>query len=216
MLLLWVYCCTPIAVLAVYLSRWRQNATLPSIIVYWRSLHFIPYVTMIGHWARKFNDQSTRNLFKKFATNDPLAKSNDCEFLPWKLLHKNPVLSEKTWLYLSKRSAYLGILVIHGQSVDIVGSFLAVMKLFACGILCTWGSRGGSPSLMAIKEPAETGILRWIFVNDRKTGLWAICASGGLSPAHFCFVFVFVFSPFFSGTRKSLPFLCNLMALPVR
>ena len=58
-----------------------------------------------------------------------------------------------------------------GQNVDIVGSFLAVMKLFACGILWTWGSRGGSPSLMAIKEPAETGILRWIFVNDRKTGL---------------------------------------------
>ena len=26
----WVYCCTPIAVLAVYLSRWRQNSTLPS------------------------------------------------------------------------------------------------------------------------------------------------------------------------------------------
>ena len=29
----WVYCCTPITVLAVYLSRWRQNATLPSTIV---------------------------------------------------------------------------------------------------------------------------------------------------------------------------------------
>ena len=72
------YCCTPITVLAVYLSRWRQNVTLPSI-VYWRSLHFIPYVTMIGHWARKFNDQSTRILFKKFRT-DPLAKSNLCEY----------------------------------------------------------------------------------------------------------------------------------------
>ena len=91
------------------------------------------------------------------------------------------------------------------------------MKLFACGTLWTWGSWGGSPSLMAIKEPAETGILRWIFVNDRKTGLWAICASGGLFPPHFCFVFVFCFFPFFfPGTRKSLPFLCNLMALPVR
>ena len=59
------YCCTPIAVLAVYLSRWRQNATLPSI-VYWRSLHFIPYVTMIGHWARKFNDYGTRILLRNF------------------------------------------------------------------------------------------------------------------------------------------------------
>ena len=59
MLLLRVYCCTPIAVLAVYLSRWRQKVKLP-IIVYWRSLYFIPYVTMIGHWAQKFNDQSTR------------------------------------------------------------------------------------------------------------------------------------------------------------
>ena len=61
----WVYCCTPIAVLAVYLSRWRQNVTLPSI-VYWRSLHFIPYVIMIGHWAQKFNDQSTRILSRNF------------------------------------------------------------------------------------------------------------------------------------------------------
>ena len=64
------YCCTPITVLAVYLSRWRQNATLPSIIVYWRSLHFIPYVTMIGHWARKFNDQMYAYPFKKIYPTD--------------------------------------------------------------------------------------------------------------------------------------------------
>ena len=64
------YCCTPIAVLAVYLSRWRQNATLPSI-VYWRSLHFIPYVTMIGHWARKSNDKSTRTLSRNCTPTTP-------------------------------------------------------------------------------------------------------------------------------------------------
>ena len=62
-----------------------------------------------------------------------------------------------------------------------------------------WGSRGGSPSLMAIKEPAETGILRWIVVNDRKAGMWAICASGGCIPAPlFCFVLFCVFSLYFS------------------
>ena len=107
----WVYCCTPITVLAVYLSRWRQNATLPSIIVYWRSLHFIPYVTMIGHWARKYNDLCTRILFKKFATNDPLAKSNHCEFLPWKLLHKKPCAIGKDLTVFIKEigvSRYIG------------------------------------------------------------------------------------------------------------
>ena len=103
------YCCTPIAVLAVYLSRWRQNATLPSIIVYWRSLHFIPYVTMIGHWARKFNDQMYAYPFKKIYPTDLWLNRHSVNFLPWKLLHKNPVLSEKTWQYLSKRSAYLDV-----------------------------------------------------------------------------------------------------------
>ena len=113
----WVYCCTPITVLAVYLSRWRQNATLPSTIVYWRSLHFIPYVTMIGHWARKFNDQSTRNLFKRFLPNRPSGSLFPVKISSVEVIHKNPVLSEKTWLYLSKRSAYLGILVIQPASI---------------------------------------------------------------------------------------------------
>ena len=49
-----------------------------------------------------------------------------------------------------------------GQSVDIVGSFLAVMEILFVVLCDPWGSRGGSPSLMAIKVPAETGILRWI------------------------------------------------------
>ena len=46
------------------------NNKTPSIIVYWRSLHFIPYVTMIGHWARKFNDQMYAYPLKKFHPTD--------------------------------------------------------------------------------------------------------------------------------------------------
>ena len=116
MLLLWVYCCTHIAVLAVYLSRWRQNATLPSIIVYWRSLHFIPYVIMIGHWARKFNDYGTRILSRNF-TQQTSGLIDSVNISSVEVIHKNPVLSEKTWLYLSKRSAYLRILVIQFASI---------------------------------------------------------------------------------------------------
>ena len=116
MLLLRVYCCTPSAVLAAYLSRWRQNVTLPSI-VYWRSLHFIPYVTMIGHWARKFNDLGTRILSRNFATTTLWLNRTTVNFFRGSYSTKNPVLSEKTWLYLSKRPACLLILVIQPASI---------------------------------------------------------------------------------------------------
>ena len=68
---------------------------------------------------------------------------------------------------------------------------------------------------MAIKEPAETGILRWIFVNDRKPECERFVRPVVVFPPHF-FVLFCVFSLFSPGTRKSLAFLCNLMALPVR
>ena len=58
-----------------------------------------------------------------------------------------------------------------GQSVAVVGSFLATMKLFACEICGTWGSRGESLSLMAIKVLAETIQLDVIYVYDRKAGM---------------------------------------------
>ena len=75
--------------------------------------------------------------------------------------------------------------------MDIVGSFLAVMKLFACGILCTWGSRGGSPSLMAIKVPAETGDIETMSSTTRRTMKdfkWTIvCYNvGGSRTRHTC------------------------------
>ena len=117
MLLLWVYCCTPIEVLAVYLSRWRQNAALPSIIVYWRSLHFIPYVTMIGHWARKFNDSVHVSFTRNLQPTTPWLNRTTVNFFRGSYSTKNPVLSEKTWLYLSKRPACLLILVIQPASI---------------------------------------------------------------------------------------------------
>ena len=56
--------------------------------VYFRSLHLIPYVTMIGHWARKYNDQMYAYPFKKIYPTDQVAYQSTVIFLPWKLLHK--------------------------------------------------------------------------------------------------------------------------------
>ena len=45
------------------------------------------------------------------------------------------------------------------------------MKIFAYEFCGKWGSRGESPSLMAIKVLAETGFLEVVSVNDRKAGM---------------------------------------------
>ena len=105
------YCCTPITVLAVCLSRWRQNATLPSIIVYWRSLHFIPYVTMIGHWDRKFNDSVHVPFTRNFATKDLLANRNLCVLSSVEVIHKKPCAIGKDLTVFIKKigvSRYIG------------------------------------------------------------------------------------------------------------
>jgi len=80
------------------------------------------------------------------------------------------------------------------------------MKLFACGTLWTWGSWGGSPSLMAIKVPAET----WYMAVDlcdwpKSRNVSDLCVRWLYSRP--TFLFCFVFFPFFLPAPGSpLPF----------
>ena len=117
MLLLWVYCCTPIEVLAVYLSRWRQNAT-------YHQLSFTDgrYISFhIWLWLGIEPENSTIYVHVSFSRNlqptTPWLDQTSVNFFRGSYSTKNPVLSEKTWLYLSKRPACLLILVIQPASI---------------------------------------------------------------------------------------------------
>ena len=117
MLLLWVYCCTPIAVLAVYLSRWRQNVTY-----YHQSFTDRRYISFhMWLWLGIELENSTTKVHVSFSRNlqptTPWLNRTTVNFFRGSYSTKNPVLSEKTWLYLSKRPACLLILVIQPASI---------------------------------------------------------------------------------------------------
>ena len=54
---------------------------------------------------------------------------------------------------------------------EIAGSFLGILKLIIVVFCDMRGSRGESPSLMAIKILAETMLLDMMYVYDRKAGM---------------------------------------------
>ena len=109
------YCCTPITVLAVYLLGDVRTWLLPSN----RLLSVVTFHSICDYdWALSSKIQRPKYTYhpRNFTPRTPgLIESlwiSSVEVTP-----QNPVLSEKTWLYLSKRSAYLGILVIQPASI---------------------------------------------------------------------------------------------------
>ncbi len=111
-LLLYSYCST-----SRYLSRWRQNAT-------YHQLSFTDGRYISFHmwlWLGIELENSTIYVHVSFSRNlQPTTlwlNRTTVNFFRGSYSTKNPVLSEKTWLYLSKRSAYLRILVIQPASL---------------------------------------------------------------------------------------------------
>ena len=102
------YCCTPITVLAVYLLGDVRAWLLPSN-------HLLSVVTFRSicdyDWAlsskiqRQGMTQDPRNLENR----DPWLNRNPEIFFRGNPFHKTLCYRKKIWLYLSKRSAYLGI-----------------------------------------------------------------------------------------------------------